>query len=150
VWLLASGSTAKISTREVETLIEAVSPDEQAEIVVEHRSYRSHEHLHVHLPDRCLVFDARASKEMERPIWFQLDSGVAEPATYRARGIVEHAGEWYAGDPTSDAVSVMTDTTAHHLDSVIQHEFSTPMLYLNGHGGIIHEMELVTMPGAVQ
>lgn len=150
VWLLANGTSAKISTREIDTVLEGYTPDELQTIVLEARSYRGHEHLYLHLPDKTLLFDARASLEMKTPIWCQLDSGVQTPSLYRAIGFVEHSGSWYAGDPSSNSVCVVDTTISSHYGSHIQHEFGTAILYLDGNSGIVHEIELVTLPGSVK
>jgi len=112
VYMMANGSSVRVSTREIDTLLQGLSDAELADIVLEGRFDRGHEWLYVHLPTQTLVFDAGATRETEK---------LASIAT----------------------------TTARHYGSDVAHEFGTMIVYGDGDDAIVHELELVALPGRV-
>jgi hypothetical protein len=149
VYLMGSGSALKLSTRDIDTLLATYSEADLSTIYVECRKYRGHEHLMIHLPDRCIVYDAEASKVMQAPIWFTLHSGIETPATYRARHFVWAFGAWNVADPTSATFGRTDETISSHYGAAVGWRFATPIIYADGADAIIHELELVALPGRV-
>lgn len=150
VYLMGPGSTAKLSTQEIDEILAGYTEAQLALAVVEARVDRGHEHLLIHLPDQCLVYDAAASKAIGEPVWFTLDSGSSPTkATYRARNLVWCYDRWIAGDPTSSNLGALTDAVSSHYGQAIAWEFGTLMLYNESRGAIVHMLELVGLPGRV-
>lgn len=85
VYVAANANAIKISTQEIDQLLLAYTEAQLALVVMETRNDRSHDLLYIHLPDRCLVYDGGASKEMQRPVWHILTTSVADFAQYRDR-----------------------------------------------------------------
>lgn len=149
VYVMTAGNVQKISTREIDRLLKGYSDDELADIVMETRVDDGHQLVHIHLPDRCLVYDTSGSAAAQEPIWFTLDSGLAEPAQYRARGLVRCYGQWIVGDPTGSAIGRLTASSGEHHGATVGWEFGTMLMYNQGNGAILNEMELVGLPGRV-
>lgn len=147
VWLMVPGDTDKLSTREIDQVLATYSEEQLAAVVVEARVDKGHQLLLVHLPDRCLVFDGAATKAVGEPVWFTLDSGLVEPATYRARGLVWCYDQWNVGDPTSTSLGRLVSDTSAHFGTVIGWDFGTVIVYNDGKGAIIHDIELVALTG---
>lgn len=147
VYLAGNGSTAKIATEEIDRIIGSYADLSSAEL--EYRDYNNRKLLYVHLPDQTLVYDGTASKASERHTWFTLDSGTVSRETYRARHFLFSDGSWSAGDPTSAQVARVVETIGTHYGADVEHDFGTVLMYADGNGAIIHEMELVTLPGRV-
>ena len=149
VYQMVPGNVTKVSTREVDTILLGYTEDQLSTVVMETRVDKNHQHVYLHLPDRCLVYDTIGSQAAQDPLWHTLDSGVAEPATYRARGLVWCYDQWNVGDPTSAAVGRMTSAVSSHWGDVVGWEFGTPIVYNNGNPAIVHELELVCLSGRV-
>jgi hypothetical protein len=149
VHLMAPGDTQKISTREIDQILLQYREEELAAIVVEARATKDHQHLLIHLPDQTLVYDAAASQAVGEPVWFTLTSSILGNGTYRARNLVWCYDTWIAGDPTSSKIGQLVDTVSTHYGDTIGWEFGTHVLYAEGNGAIIHELELVCLPGRV-
>lgn len=147
VWLLTPGDTQKLSTREVDQILLGYSEAQLATVVLESKVDKNHELLYIHLPDRCLAFDANATKAVGEPVWYGLDSGTATPSTYRARNLVWCYDRWNVEDPTSVAFGYLTDSTSSHYGATVNHYCAVPMIYNEGNGAIVHELELVALPG---
>jgi hypothetical protein len=68
---------------------------------------------------------------------------------YRARNFVWCYDKWLCGDPTSTALGQMVDTVSTHYGQTIGWDFGTTILYNGGFGAILHQIELVALPGRV-
>lgn len=149
VYIMLPGDSQTISTREIDTILQEYSGDDLAKIIMEARVDKGHQLLMIHLPDQCLVYDAAASRVAQQSVWFTLDSGVIPKATYRARGLVWCYDQWNVGDPTSSALGKLTQDTAEHYGEATGWNFGTLAIYNDGEEAIIHELELVGLPGRV-
>ena len=149
VWVGVNASSTKIATREIDTIIQRYTEDQLSTVVMESRLNKGHYHLYVHLPDVTLVYDARASEEVQKPVWFILTSSITGMATYRARNLVWCYNDWHVADPTSNKIGRFVDTSSEHYGDKVGWEFGTSILYNGSMGAIINMMELVTLPGRV-
>lgn len=149
IWLGQNGSSTKISTREVDTILEGYSELELSQAVLEVRVFRSHQLLYVHLPQQTLVYDAAASEVVQQPAWFSLASTLAGDGIYRARNFVWCYDKWLCADPTSAQLGVMDDAVSTHYGAPVGWEFGTQIIYNDSFGAIFHQLELVALPGRV-
>jgi hypothetical protein len=149
VYLMTPGSAQRVATREIDTLLQGYTEAQLAEIVMDARVDKGHAMAYIHLPDRCLVFDANASKVAGESVWFTADSGVAAPAQYRARGLVWCYDRWIVGDPTGSGIGTLVNDTMEHFGAVIGWDFGTLVLYADGGSAIVHSIELIGLPGRV-
>lgn len=149
IWVGNNGNTVKLSTREIDTILEGYTDAELAGSVMETRAFKNHQLLYLHLPDQVLVYDEPASRAVQEPVWYTLDSGLADIATYRGRYFLWCYGKWLCGDPTGPAIGVVSDRVSSHYGQVVGWEFGTTILYNEGRGGIVHQMELACLPGRV-
>lgn len=149
VYQMVPGNVAKVSTREVDEILAGFTEAQLSVTAVETRVDKHHQHVLIHLPDRCIVYDAMASKTMGVPVWFVLDSGLLHPSTYRARHFVWCYDRWNVADPLSARLGRMTPDVSTHYGAEIGWEFGTAVMYAEGLGAIVHDIELVTLPGRV-
>lgn len=149
VYAVVPGDTQKLSTREIDRILLNYSETTLANAVVECIVDRNHQFVYIHLPDQCLVYDTMASKAIGDNVWYTLDSGIGSKSTYRARDFVWCYDQWNCDDPTSAAFGVLADDVSTHYGQVVGWEFGTQILYNSGNGAIIHELELVCLPGRV-
>lgn len=149
VYLGVNAASTKISTQEIDTLLQVYTEDQLADVVLEDRSNKSHQHLWIRLPDRTLVYDAAASQVLQEPVWFTLTSSVDGFSAYRAKDLVWCYNKWLVGDSETPSVGYLTDATSHHFGDVVRWEFGTLIVYNVGLGAIVHDLELVCLPGRV-
>lgn len=149
IWVGVNGQCAKIATREIDTILQEYEERDLANVLLESRIDKGHEHLYVHLPDQTLVYDMAATQLMQQPVWFVLSSGVVGRARFRARSLVWCNERWLVADPTSTAYGYLSEDTSAHYGDVVGWEFGTGIMYNNGFGAIIHELELVALPGRI-
>lgn len=150
VYLMAAGSTGKISTREIDQVLLGFSEEQLSAVVVESKVDKGHEFLFIHLPDQTLVYDAAASQVTGEHVWHIRFSAVAGNGVYRARNLVWVYDGWHCEDPTSTKLGKLVDNVSTHFGDTVGWDFATTVLYNNGSGAIVHSLELVGLPGRVQ
>ena len=147
VWIGANGQAEKLSTREIDTILLDYTEAELALVLVEARCLGGQELLYIHFPDKTLVYDYTASNGLEDQVWFILHSGLLEPTKYRARNFNYCYDQWICGDPDAARTGLMDSETGSHYGEMVSWDFGTSILYGEGRGAIIHELELVALPG---
>jgi hypothetical protein len=149
VWIGLNSTTQKISTREIDTILQEYTEAQLVASVMEARTDKSHQWLYLHFPDKTLVYDASASAAAQQPVWFVLDTSVAGGSAYRARYFVWAFNGWQVGDPTSGAIGEINQASSIQYGQTIGWEFSTSIVYNASMGAIFHQLELVSLPGRV-
>lgn len=149
VWLGLNGTVAKISTREVDTVIQTFTEEQLADVVFEVHVDKSHNQLHIRLPDRTLVYDDTATQAVGENVWFDLTSGIDldSHSRNRASNRVWVYDKWIVGDPESSAIGFLSNSDQEHWGEEIGWEFSTGILYNKGNSAIVHDLELVSITG---
>lgn len=147
VYLAQSGTAAKIGTRETDIILAGYSEGELSAIVVETRFDRGHQHLMIRLPDQTLVFDGVASAISGESVWFTLSSSIVGKKRYRPQNLVWAYDGWQCEDAQSATFGTMSDLVSTHFGETIGWEFGTAILYNESNGAVIHDIELVGLPG---
>jgi hypothetical protein len=150
VWIGANGSTAKISTREVEQILLEYPESQLSQVVMEVRVSQGHQLLYIHLPDQTLVYDGAGSQVVGEPVWFILTSSVMGIGQYRAKNLVWCYDKWLCGDPTSSSHGYLTSEVSSHYGALNGWEFGTMIVYNESRGAVFHELELVCLTGRTQ
>lgn len=149
VYLGVNAKSNKISTQEIDQILLGYTEEELATVKLEARNDRAHEHLYMHLPDRTMVYDAAATQELGQPVWFTLTSSLVDLSKYRAQNLVWCYDKWLVGDPTSTSVGYMVKDVSTHYGQKVRWEFGTTIIYNEGRGAIIQNIELVGLTGSV-
>lgn len=149
IYVGANASVTKISTREIDQLLLEYTEAELSTIRMESRVDIQHNWLYVHLPDRTIVYDANASQSLGASVWFTLTSSLTDFSQYRARNFVWCYNKWIFGDPTSTQIGTFDDSIGTQFGDDVRWEFGTTIIYLNGVGAILNNLELVALTGSV-
>lgn len=149
IYMGANATEKKISTQEIDTILLGYTEQELSRVKLEARNDRAHQYLYVHLPDRTLVFDAQATQEMGQPIWFNLTTTIFGFAQYRARNLVWCYDKWLVSDPQSSAIGYLVNNISTHWGQPVRWEFATTIVYNQGRGAIVQNLELVGLTGSV-
>ena len=147
VWLAANGQAAKIATREVDLVLEQYTEAQLATCLLEARVDKAQQWLVLHLPDKTLCYDAATSQQLGQPVWFYLASSLTHTGAWRVSDLVWCYDRWNVADTQSGAIGYLTSTVATHWGEPVAWEFATTLLYNEGRGAIIHELELVALTG---
>lgn len=149
IYLGANATATKISTQEIDELLQTYTEAQLAAVKMEARNDKAHEHLYVHLPDKTLVYDAAASQEMQTQVWFTLTTSTVGFSQYRARNLVWAYDKWLVGDPQSSAIGYLVDNIGTHWGQIVRWEFGTIIVYNESNGAIFNKLELVSLTGRV-
>lgn len=146
VYLGINGSVSKISTREIDQILDEYQESVLSTALMECRIVDGHSLLYLHLSNQTLVYDAAGSQATGEPVWFVLTSSVDSTGVYLARHHVYCNNQWTATDPVTARVGKLSDDVSTHYGMPIAWEFATPVLYAEGRGIIMHA-ELVGITG---
>ena len=114
VYLGTNGNAQRISTREIDDILENYTEAQLAKVKLESRNDRSSHLLYIHLPDRTIVFDLLGTQALGQPIWFELTSSYQGYAEYRARHLIYCYNAWQVADTQSAKIGVYTDDIGTH------------------------------------
>lgn len=145
VYLLDGGSASKIGTRFIDDELAKVA--DPTSIRLEQRMSRDERRLLIHLPDKTLVYMANASRLTQQPVWYVATSGLGLNSQYRLQNAVLCYGKWICGDTTSSKLGVLDETVVTQFGDPQAWQFDTRLLYNQGMGAIVHDLELVGLPG---
>jgi len=146
IYITAGATSQKISSREVDLVLLRYTEAQLADTLIESRTYQGLSQLYIHLPGVTYVYDAAASAAMGQPIWFTLSSSLNETA-YRGRNMIWCYNKWIVGDPFQDRIGYLTQTVSSHWGEKVGWECTTPIMYNNSKGVILHDLELVSLTG---
>ena len=149
VYLGANATANKISTQEIDTILLNYTEEQLATVNMEARNDRAHQYLYIHLPDRTLVFDGEATKALSQPVWFILTSSLIDYSKYRAQNFVWCYNKWLVGDSETSAIGYFDIDVSTHWGETVRWEFGTTIIYNEGRGAIIQQLELVSLTGSV-
>jgi hypothetical protein len=149
IYIGANATAQKISTQEIDDLLLDYTETQLAQVKLEARNDKAHEHLYVHLPDKTLVYDAAASQELQTQVWFTLTTSTVGFSQYRARNLVWAYDKWLVGDPQSSSIGYLVDNIGTHWGQIVRWEFGTIIVYNEGNGAIFNKLELVSLTGRV-
>jgi len=147
VWLGYNGSSAKISSREIEIILQNYTEDQLSSVVLEPRADKGHQFLYLHLPDQTWVYDGVATTKVSEPVWFELGSTLLGSGQYLAKDFVWCYNKWLVGHPTESKIGHFNMTISSHWGDEIGWDFGTVIIYNEGKGALVHELELVSLPG---
>lgn len=149
VWLGTGGSSVRIATREVDTILSEYTETQLENVFIETRVDKGHQHLLIHLPDKTLTYDASASKAFGEPVWFVQSSGLIPTieTAYYARNLVWCYDKWMVGDITTGKIGYLSKDVGEHWGNQVGWMFGTMLLYNEGMGALVHELELVALTG---
>lgn len=148
VWQVTNGSVANISTSEIDKVLKTYTPTQLAAIEVEMWVDEGHMVMMIHCPDRTLALDISATLAAGEPVWAILTSGMGINK-YRCRNLTWCYNKWIVGDTNSNAIGIYDNTISTHWGQALDWEFGTVIVYLNGKGAIMYDMELVGLYGQV-
>jgi hypothetical protein len=148
IYLGGNSKTNKISTQEIDQILLQFTEAQLSTVKLEARNDKAHEHLYIHLPDRTIVFDAAATQDLGQPVWFVLTSSLVGLSKYRAQNLVYCYDKWLVGDPTNTSVGYMVSNISSHYGQKVRWEFGTTIVYNEGRGAIIQNLELVGLTGS--
>ena len=149
IYLGANANAQKISTQEIDDLLLTYTEVQLAQVKLEARNDKAHQHLYIHLPDRTIVYDAAASQTLEQQVWFTLSTSVVGFAQYRARNLVWAYDKWLVGDPQSSNIGYMVQDIGSHWGQIVRWEFGTLIVYNEGKGALFNQLELISLTGRV-
>ncbi len=146
IYQAGSGTATKLSTEQIDRELAKVA--DLTTIKLEQRVSGDEARLYVHLPDRSWVFMARSSQDVGAAVWYEVGSGSDQP--YRIRNAVMAGGRTYCGDALAPRIGLIDTSVSSHFGIDTEWRFDVGLIYNQAKGGIVHDLELVGLPGRVE
>lgn len=138
VFIGGQGTAARISSREIEDFI-AAHPT-PGSIIIEQRVFTGERQLIVHLDSVSLCLSITASQAASEGAWTVMQSGRGD--AYRLRNAVLCYDAHHVSDLGSPALGTLTKITPDHFGEKADWRFDAGMLFNNGRGAILSEIEM--------
>ena len=148
VHLIGIGSSTKISTREIDKLIEQYTEPELSDMRMEARAEKDVSFILVHLPGETLCFNETIAESFGKEVaWSILKSGVSGVAKYRAiNGVFDsRIAKWVYGDQRDTNIGLLDNAIFTQYEDIQEWELYTPLLKLEPYS--VDEIEIETIPG---
>ena len=148
VHLVRVGSVVKVSSREVDKLINQYSESLLSKVVVEARVEDDYSFIIVHLPNETLLFNSKMAQQAGlESAWTILKSDVQGNTPWRAKhGVFDvRCGQWVYGDKQGSTLGILDNTVATHYDEIAEWILYTPFLDLES--ASIDELDIEILPG---
>lgn len=141
------GRSTKVSTREVDKVLEQYSDSDLTNMRMETRSEKNVVFVIVHLPNETLLFNVTlaASIGIEQA-WSIIKTGNQNDNYPAINGVYDpRLGKWYYGDKSQGRIGLLNDTLATNYGELSEWELATP--FINIEKSSINEIEIETLPG---
>lgn len=147
IWLGANGNSTKISTREIDILLQAYTETELSTALMEVRVEKTHQTLYLHLLNETVAYDAIASQAVGEPVWHVLTTSMVGNEQYAARNLVWCYDRFIVGHASLAKIGYLTLSLASHWGVEVGWDFDTVILYNASKGAIVYQLELVCLNG---
>lgn len=147
IHVIGVGSSMKVSTREVDKILDLYNETDLANMRMECRSEDGITFVLVHLPNETLCFNVDIAQQFGKErSWSILKTGFGD-ANYRAiNGVFEPGiGQWVFGDKYTADIALLDDTIFSQYGEVQEWYLYTPFLQMET--GSIDEIDIETIPG---
>lgn len=133
---LLTNSYSKISTKEIDSIIDTYSDYELANISLEFRDTRDQKLVICHLPRNTLVFDVTFSQFAGESIWYEWKSGdttwraingVYDPRNVVVEGVQQASG-WIYGDKQDGRLGKLDTTICTQYGEALEWQVTTPIV----------------------
>ena len=148
IWMGANGQSTKVSTAEIDLILQEYTEAELSTALMEVQTDRGHQTLITHLPRHTILFDATGSQASGVPVWYFLSSSTVGEGAWDARHIIWAYNRWNVGSASASRLGHLTRDVASHWGDAVRWEFGCPVVYNAGAGAQFHEVELVCLTGA--
>lgn len=138
IWRGANSESSKISTREIDSILQTYTENELKTVVIEKLVDRNNQQIWVRLPDKILIYDDVASRSIQQPVWFSID--------YGPKNLCWAYDKWIVGNDDGE-IGYLDLSVSTAFEEQRQWDFQTQLFYNNSKSMIINELELVGLPG---
>jgi hypothetical protein len=148
VFAIGIGSSQRVSTREVEKILNEYTEPELSDMRMESITEDKTSFVLLHLPNEVLCFNETIAKTLGvEYAWTILKTDVQGDLPYRAiNGVFDsNRGDWIYGDKRNSNIGKRDNTVFTHYDETVELLFFSPLLSLEDQS--INEIELDTIPG---
>jgi hypothetical protein len=143
IYQAVNGQSVKISTKEIDNVIASYSETQLTVTKLEMLLQDGDLMLYVHFLNGTWVYNITASKALQTQVWYSISSFINNDLDYYdAWNYVYCFDKLICGRRSSTTIGYVDASITTHWGNKINWEFQTNIIYNEGNGAIIHEMEL--------
>lgn len=145
---VASGASKKVSTREIDRIIEQYAEGDLVDVRMESRSEKNTTFILVHLPRETLLYNETIAQKLgPEYAWSILKTDIQSSSPYRGiNGVFDaRVGAWIYGDIRDGTIGLLDERVMTHYDNKVEWLLYSPFLGLDG--ASIDQLEIQTIPG---
>lgn len=142
------GTVTKISSREVDKVINQYTEAQLSTAVLEARVEDDYQYLIVHLPNEVLLYNVKVGGTLGYELaWSILKTDVLGDDPWRAKfGLFEpRKGEWVYGDKLDATIGILDNTVATQYGEIAEWVLKTPFIYLESQS--VDQLDIEIIPG---
>jgi len=142
------GSAVKVSTREIDKILEKYTEPELVDMRMEYRSSKNVQLILIHLPEETLCFNETVARALGlNYAWSILRTDITGTQIYRAiNGIFDaRNAKWIYGDKRDETIGYLDDTVFTQYDEAQEWLLYSPFINLESFS--IDEIKIKTVPG---
>lgn len=146
IHVIGVGSANRVSTREIEKVINKYTEEELSKSVLEARVEDGYSYLLVHLPKETLMMNENVARTQGvESAWTILSTGYQQ--NYRAiHGVFDvRLGEWVYGDKNESVLGRLDEKQALHYGVETEWQMSTPFIFIENTS--VSKFEIECLPG---
>ncbi len=148
VWYIEGSQSQKVATREIEIIFASYSEVDLINYTnLDNMTYYIHDLVVIYLPNHTLIWDKSASEQMQSPIWHIWSSSADTLTPYRGQNAVYCYDRWIFGDSKDGRIGTWEENISTQYGQVVGWQFDTALIYNESRGFILHQLELVGLPG---
>lgn len=147
VYIAAAGDPVPITTSYIISILQSLTAEQQALIVMEKIVHDNEQRLYIHLPTKTLVYHLNASIQNGNPVWTILAGGTNADQQYPIRNITFCYDKYIGANPVTGQIGYLDPDVSTHYNSIAGWEFQTSYVYNGGGGFTITDIELVATTG---
>jgi hypothetical protein len=147
VHIITVGQSVKISTREIDKIINSYTEPELSDVRLESWQQDALMLVLVHLPNETLCFNVTVAKARDSAVaWSILTTGRDQDPHSAINGVFDgNRGQWVFGDKVSTAIGRIDNTVFTQYGDAAEWVLYTPLINLET--ASVDEIELETIPG---
>jgi len=142
---IGAGNAPKVSTKEIDTILQQYTGDQLAGAIMENRTTEANNFVIVHLPSHTLALDVTASSQVGELAWTIQESATGG-ATRWVNGVFDpRLPAFVYGDKTNGFIGKLEKEINTQYGEVVSEQFQTPILPLAGR--TVASLKLELLPG---
>lgn len=142
---VGAGNAPKISTKEIDQILQGYTNAELSTAIVENRTIEASNFVIIHLPSHTLMIDLSASEALGNPTWTIQKSATTESSRWINGVFDPRLGAFIYGDKLDGSIGTLKKEINTQYGEIVEEIFHTPIIPFRL--STVSELSIETLPG---